>query len=266
MPRQPRQTSDTGIHHIMMRGINHQNIFYDEEDYYQFINTLDRMRVRYDDEGLPCGTNYTLYAYCLMSNHFHLLIREREDDLGMAVKRIASSYVFYHNRKYLRDGHLFKERFRSEPVNDMVYFTTLLRYIHQNPVKAGIVSNVKDYNYSSWGEYTGDVDTVFRICNTEAVLKRISFSELNTLVNEILPDEFISLDNENEQPKHRLSDDQVWQQIIQLTKVNTASKFQLLDKEQLRDALRELRHQGASVRQLERLTGISRGIIQSINP
>ena len=132
MPRQARKESGTGIFHIMMRGINHQNIFEDEEDNYQFINTLDRMRVRYDDDGLPCGTNFTLYAYCLMSNHFHLLIREREDDLGMAVKRIASSYVYYHNRKYLRDGHLFKERFKSEPVNDMAYFVTLLRYIHQN--------------------------------------------------------------------------------------------------------------------------------------
>lgn len=58
------------------------------------------------------------------------------------MKRIASSYVYYYNRKYGRDGHLFKERFKSEPVNDMVYFVTLLRYIHQNPVKAGMVMNV----------------------------------------------------------------------------------------------------------------------------
>ena len=82
--------------------------------------------------------NYTLYAYCLMSNHIHLLIREREDEIGMAIKRIASSYVYYYNHKYSRDGHLFRERFKSEPVNDMAYFVILLRYIHQNPVKAGM--------------------------------------------------------------------------------------------------------------------------------
>ena len=103
----------------MMRGINHQNIFEDAEDNYQFINTLDRMRKRYDDDGNPCGTNCSFYAYCLMGNHFHLLIREREESVGETIKRIASSYVYYYNRKYLRDGHLFKERFRSEPVNDM---------------------------------------------------------------------------------------------------------------------------------------------------
>ena len=145
MPRQAREESGTGIFHVMMRGINHQAIFEDEEDYYQFINILDRMRVRYDDEGNPSGSNCTYYAYCLMSNHFHILIREREESVGETVKRIASSYVYYYNRKYGRDGHLFKERFKSEPVNDMTYFTVLLRYIHQNPVKAGIVGRVKHY-------------------------------------------------------------------------------------------------------------------------
>ena len=190
----------------MMRGINHQNrrtserraklawaipseeeedevnIFEEPEDYYQFINTLDRLRVLYDDLGLPCGTSFTLYGYCLMANHFHLLIREREETIGNIVKRIASSYVYYYNHKYLRNGHLFKERFKSEPVrsssarllptgrkNDISYFTTLLRYIHQNPVKAGIVKEVKDYEYSSWGEYTGQVETAFQICDTQTV-------------------------------------------------------------------------------------------------
>lgn len=79
MPRQARKESETGIHHVMMRGINHQNIFEDAEDYYQFITTLDRMRVQYDDNGLPCGTSCTYYAYCLITNHVHLLIRERDE-------------------------------------------------------------------------------------------------------------------------------------------------------------------------------------------
>ncbi len=63
MPRQSRQSSGTGIYHVMMRGINHQRIFEEAEDYYQFIATLDRMRVQYDDNGLPCGTNCIYYAY-----------------------------------------------------------------------------------------------------------------------------------------------------------------------------------------------------------
>ena len=95
MPRQARQASETGIYHVMMRGINHQNIFEEQEDYYQFLNTLDMMALSYEPDGTPSGRNYILYAYCLMSNHIHLLIREREDTIGMAIKRIASSYVYY---------------------------------------------------------------------------------------------------------------------------------------------------------------------------
>ena len=124
MPRQARKESGTGIFHVMMRGINHQNIFEDEEDNYQFINTLDRMRVRYDDEGNACGRNCCYYAYCLMGNHFHLLIRERDERVGETIKRIASSYVYYYNRKYGRDGHLFKERFKSEPVRSALPLAT----------------------------------------------------------------------------------------------------------------------------------------------
>ena len=130
MPRQSRKSSGTGIYHVMMRGINHQNIFEEQEDYYQFLNTLDMMEQSYEPDGTPVGRNDILYAYCLMSNHIHLLIRERENTIGMAIKRIASSYVYYYNHKYSRDGHLFRERFISEPVNDMAYFVTLLRYIH----------------------------------------------------------------------------------------------------------------------------------------
>ena len=263
MPRKAREGSGTGIFHVMMRGINHQNIFEDTEDYYQFVNTLDRMRVRYDDEGNPCGSNCTYYAYCLMNNHFHLLIREREEKVGETVKRISSSYVYYYNRKYGRDGHLFKERFKSEPVNDMAYFVTLLRYIHQNPVKAGIVEHVKDYEYSSWGEYDGTVDPVFQICDTATVLRRVPFEQLKDLVNEMLPADVSCIDMEDPS-RGRPSDDQVWQMIIEMTGVTNSTAFQKLDDESKRTVLKELKARGASHRQLERLTGIGRGVIQGI--
>ena len=264
MPRQPRTSSGTGIYHVMMRGINHQNIFEDEEDNYQFINTVDRMRFRYDDDGIACGRNCSYYAYCLMGNHFHLLIRERDERVGETMKRIASSYVYYYNRKYGRDGHLFKERFKSEPVNDMKYFAVLLRYIHQNPVKAGIVEKVKDYEYSSWGEYDGTVEPVFQICDVNTVLNRIAFKDLEAWVNAPLPDDYNFLDNDNERPRLRLSDDQVWQQIIKLIGVTNSSDFQKLNKDKQRETLRTLLDIGASVRQLQRLTGLGRGIIQRV--
>ena len=117
MPRRARQTSGTGIYHVMMRGINHQNIFEEQEDYYQFLNTLDMMAqnifeeqedyyqflntldmmaLSYEPDGTPFGRNYILYAYCLMTNHIHLLIREREDTIGMAIKGERGDGYLFH--------------------------------------------------------------------------------------------------------------------------------------------------------------------------
>ena len=93
MARQSRQPSGTGIYYVMMRGINHQNIFEEHEDYYQFLNTLDMMVQSYEPDGTPLRRNYILYAYCLMSNHIYLLIRERENTIGMAIKRIAKHSI-----------------------------------------------------------------------------------------------------------------------------------------------------------------------------
>ena len=260
MPRQARQASGTGIYHVMMRGINHQNIFEEQEDYYQFLNTLDLMAQSYESDGTPAGRNYILYAYCLMSNHIHLLIREREDNIGMAIKRIASSYVYYYNHKYSRDGHLFRERFKSEPVNDMAYFVTLLRYIHQNPVKAGMVKEVKDYEFSSWQEYEDKKSTLFPLCDTRTVLNRISYKELNDLVNAPLSDDVSCLDIEDAS-KGRPSDDQVMMLIKEKTGVTNSSVFQQLPDEIRRSVLIELKGKRASLRQLERLTGIGKSMI-----
>ena len=102
MPRQARTASGTGVFHVMMRGINHQNIFEDEEDNYQFVNTLDRMRYQYDDDGLRCGTNCTIYAYCLMSNHVHLLIRERDESIGDTLLLFGTRVFSYLNALLLR--------------------------------------------------------------------------------------------------------------------------------------------------------------------
>lgn len=190
----------------------------------------------------------------------HLLIREREDTIGMAIKRIASSYVYYYNHKYSRDGHLFRERFKSEPVNDMAYFVTLLRYIHQNPIKAGIVTNVNDYEFSSWQEYCDKDGVLFPLCDTQTVLNRIPYNELNALVYEPLSDDVTCLDIE-EASKGRPSDDQVMMFIKEKTGATNISAFQQLPDEIKRSILVELKGRRASLRQLERLTGIGKSMI-----
>ena len=94
--------------------------------------------------------------------------------------------MYYYNRKYGRDGHLFKERFKSEPVNDIEYFVILLRYVHQNLVKAGICDKAEEYTWSGWQEYLNDEGLLPTQCYTRAVLKRIPLEDLKGLVDEPL--------------------------------------------------------------------------------
>ncbi len=194
MPRQARKESGTGIYHVMLRGINRQDIFEDKEDYVRMLGYMQQMLEQYDEQGNRQPPLCTFYSYCLMSNHVHLLLKTNLKDIGSTVKPLAVMYAMYYNNKYSRSGHVFQDRFKSEPVNDMPYFVTLLRYIHQNPTKAGIVNKVGDYEWSSWKEYTGEVPDGACLCATSATLKRMSLDDLKELVEAPLEDDVQCLD------------------------------------------------------------------------
>lgn len=147
MPRSARLKSESGIYHVMLRGIDKRNIFMNPADYEKFIESMIKAKEK---------AKLSVYAYCLMTNHVHILIKQHAEDVGDTVKRIAVSYAQYHNNRYGRTGHLFQNRFLSETVDNYQYFLTAIRYIHQNPVKAGIIKNVGDYKWSSYNEYIDD--------------------------------------------------------------------------------------------------------------
>lgn len=109
MPRVGREQSGTGIYHVMFRGINRQDIFEEPEDYWTFIKILSTVQERLEDDLVTRTTICHLYAYCLMPNHVHLLLGEKRWKVGDVMKSIASSYVFYYNKKYGRVGHLEKQ-------------------------------------------------------------------------------------------------------------------------------------------------------------
>ena len=162
MARKARTHSDSGVYHVILRGVNKQQIFECTEDYQRFLNILRTLTVREQDEsGHRSKPNCVVYAYCLMGNHVHLLIKESSETLTQIMKRISSSYVYYYNHKYGRIGHLFQERFKSQPVGDWGYFLTLLRYIHQNPLKPRLVTSLREYRWSSWLEYIGQEKNAF---------------------------------------------------------------------------------------------------------
>ncbi len=253
MPRKPREKSSTGIYHVMARGVDGQNIFHDDKDKQRYINIMSR----YKD---IC--QYKLYGYCLMSNHVHLLIKEHEQTVSQIMKRIGTSYVYWHNLKYDRSGHLFQGRFKSESVEDDKYLLVVLRYIHQNPTKAGLVKTPKDYRWSSYSEYV----------NRENIL-----TDTNFILNILNPDQnksvrifedFMLQDNEDEclsanyDKKKRPSDAEVEKMIVEIIQSNNFQLLHQMNKAKRDKIIKKLKNRDASIRQLARITGLGRGIIE----
>lgn len=182
--------SKSGYYHIMIRGNERKNIFQDEEDKLRFIETL------YEKQQ---GNRFSLYAFCLMDNHVHLMLSEGLEDVAKVMKRISVSYVYYFNKKYKRVGHLFQDRFRSEIVEDDSYALALARYIHQNPVKAGMVKSVGEYKWSSYTCYLNESNYFSKVVETETVLglflgdKRTAKKRFEEYMNEEAQEEFIDL-------------------------------------------------------------------------
>lgn len=192
MPRQARRKSESGIYHIMLRGINQQQIFEDREDYEKFLQIL---------KDCKAVSEYKLFAYCLMGNHIHLLIQEDKEPIEQVIKRLATRFVYWYNIKYQRVGHLFQDRFKSEPVEDDAYFMTVIRYIHQNPVKAGLCKNVREYEYSSYKNFFDNsnlIDKNFVL----GIIPIELFEEFNT---EITNDKCLEIEDK---PIVRVTDEQ----------------------------------------------------------
>ena len=246
MPRQARKLSGSGIYHVMQRGIDRQTIFAEPQDYTVFLKILQECRAL-------CG--FKLYAYCLMGNHVHLLLKVENDPLEAIFKRICGQYASWYNAKYDRVGHLFQDRFRSEPVENDEFFLTVLRYIHQNPVKAGLCGKPEDYRYSSYSEYLSGSDAI----DSAFVLDMLPLEEFVRFNHAPNDDECLEVSTGK---RRALTDDQVQELFFRDFRVRTAEEFLGLDEERKCGAIRMAHHQGASVRQLSRLTGLGKGWIE----
>ena len=260
MPRKGRERSETGIYHVMLRGINRQDIFEEPDDYWAFIKILSTVQTRFADDHSSRICTSHIHAYCLMPNHIHLLLCEKEWDLGEVVKSIAASYALFYNKKYGRIGHLFQDRFKSEPVNDQGYFFTLLRYIHQNPMAAGLSKGIDDYEWSSWKEYENYRIGLQDICTVKHVTARMPIDELRDFVADPLPKTIQILDFDD--GKVNLTDDEVKEFLSNTFGLKQTTDLQLYNRERRNDILREAKQYGASIRQLVRLTGISFAIVR----
>ena len=135
MPRQPRLDAPSTLHHVMGRGIERMKIFRNKNDREDFIKRI---------EELCSNGSWIVYAWALLSNHFHLLVRTGRQPLSSNMRSLLTGYAINFNRRHRRHGHLFQNRYKSIICEDDPYLLELTRYIHLNPLRAGIVANKKD--------------------------------------------------------------------------------------------------------------------------
>lgn len=253
MPRGPREQSGTNIYHVMIRGINQVQLFYDDEDRRTFIEQL----VRYKEE---CG--FELLAWCLMGNHVHLLVGIGDVELPVVIKKLLLSYSVRYNRKYDRAGYLYQDRYKSKAIDDDRYLQAAVRYIHRNPLEAG---NGVDY-WTSYNDYLGAGGP--GITDTGLFLGMLSgdVDRARMLFAEFVASEEGTVDYSIGEGAGRMRDARAIDIIKEVAGVDSCQGVSSLEQTDLRKVLCELRERGLSIRQIARLTGLSRGIVERARP
>ena len=244
MARAARKKCESGYYHVIMRGTDRQNIFEDNEDRYRFLDTLKRYKAE---------MGFEIHSYCLMGNHVHLLVKDIKDELDLIMKKIAVSYAYYFNQKYDRVGHLFQDRYKSEPVEDDEYFLTVVRYILQNPQKAGISRSDK-YMWSSYREY---IAKPYLTDNTFTLELLGGVAQFKEYVDEEEKQECLEMDE-----RRRVTDDKAKEILKSSCGISSFSELSKLGIKNRNNIIRTLKDKGLSVRQISRLTGINRGVVQ----
>lgn len=256
MPRRARQKSASSIYHIIWRGANRQDIFHDDEDRIQFLNILQKYQEK---------TKMTIFSWCLMSNHVHLLLKEGGEDLSVTMKRIGVSFVLYYNKKYYTVGHLFQDRFRSECVETYRDLLIVTRYIHQNPTKAGMVQRPADWKWSSCRTYYSlqpiyqnmiRKNYILQLFSRDPVIARAKFKEFNEKTND---DQCLE---ERIEVKRRLNDHDAREAIKIVLEDIEIPHFKSLTRDQRQPLIRKIKRiEGISQRQAARILGISVNLI-----
>ena len=243
MPRIARTKSILNIYHVMIRGINRQVIFEEDDDRLCFMKILNYCKEI---------SGFRLYAFVLMSNHVHLLIEPSGEALDTTMTRIETRYAMWFNRKYQRTGYLFQNRFRSEAVETDQYFMTVLRYILQNPMKAGLESQPGSYRWSSYPAYEKGKGAV-----TDTQYALDLFGSRDTLMEYLVQSNDDSIMDEASFDR-RLRDDQAREIMLQITRCASVSAFQQLDRPLRKEYAVQMYLSGLSLGQISRFTGMAK--------
>lgn len=250
MPRHARRLAESGIYHVMMRGVNRDAIFLEEEDGARFLHALAQTKAL---------SGCRVLAYCLMPNHVHLVLRTTDEPISTVMKRLGVRYAGWFNRKYGRVGHVFQDRFRSEPVEDDAYFTSLIKYVWNNPVEAGLATRTEEYRWSSRRELgrSSLVDEAeLRRLMPPGALDRAASVPVASLLDD-------SQAGAGRPARH--TEDEVAQLLEHACGVRCAEDFLYLSRYAQRRAIRELRTRSVSYALIARATGLSVSCVRRVH-
>ena len=246
--------SERKIYHVILKGVNGQELFFEDRDRYKFLELLKQTKAKYF---------YEIYAYVLMSNHIHLILLDKEDRISQIMHRICMIYAIYFNNKYERTGHLFQNRFKSKNINTERYLITLQRYIHKNPQKDGICK-MENYRWSSYQEYL----SFSKVVNTEFILNIFCKDNRNIAVKRFI--EYNKIDDndcgvDELEIKKNLTDEEAIIEIKRKLKIENLMLISNLNKKVRNEKIRQINEiRGVSSKQISRILGIHIRTIQRV--
>lgn len=253
MPRTIRRFGIKRINHIVIRGVNKQDIFLDNQDKSKFIKEILNTKEKY---------HYELYAFVIMPNHVHMLIYDKEFNLSVIMNSLQTRYVSYFNKKYERVGHLFQDRYFNKMIEDDNYLKSTIRYIHKNPEKA-FLAKQENYEWSSYKQYMNNdnsivnIDTFLKILdeNKEIALKK--FKEYHKQNEENKLSDGIEYELQT-----KLTDEQLIEALKEKLEINNIQNIQQYSNKKIIELLKEIVNiPYISINQLSRVTGINRKLL-----
>lgn len=234
-----RLTSPCDVYHVTSRGVGGQVIFEDDFDRKHFLRLLKESCDRY---------HVKVAAWCLMDNHFHLLLNAPIEFISKSMQYLKKRYARDANEKYGREGHLFQGAFSSFPIADESYFVAAINYIHDNPVRAGIVSHSSGYRWSSYQEYLGK----------HYLLEPNLMIDLRTAVlGDDRCESLVSLKRSDMYVGASLSDELAMQRAKEHLGIETLTVVKGYQKDQRDKTIRQLADIGLKQSQISRMTGVS---------
>ena len=243
MPRGPRELWEQGFYHVIMRGAGKQVRFEDGRDYEAFLQMLRRALERF---------SLSVMAWCLMSNHVHLLVDDAKGELSGFAHLVSTTYARHFNERWGHVGHVFSSRFTSVAIGSDEQLLATMRYIHQNPSRAGMAAS-QEYAWSSYSEYVGDAG----ICETGMVLDLLGgVAGFCEYVNDAAAAPYYP------RTSVRVPDEDAIEAAAAAIWPERLDGLKTMSPEARATHLRRLGEAGLSVRQIGRLTGLGRYAIE----